>query len=123
MHLAPRPGEPTGGPDVILRAPERPQAERPAEAQAMPLPLRYAVRILRLADYGDAVLLEASLPAAVARHSPSHLWHVSGGEIEPLDGGTRALWRLPDDAEPAVATCAVQSIPFDLQIGSWKLRA
>ncbi|MBI5500888.1 MAG: B12-binding domain-containing radical SAM protein [Deltaproteobacteria bacterium] len=86
----------------------------------LPLPLRYAVHVRCLADYGDAVLLEAECPAAAEAHGPSRLWYASAGRIEPLDGGVRAIWRLPDDGAAATVLCAVQAAPLDLQIGTWR---
>ena len=86
----------------------------------LPLPLRYVVDVRCLADYGETLLLEAKCPPEITALQPSYLWHVSAGTIEPLDGGLRALWQPPDDGTPCVATCAVQSVPLDLQLGTWR---
>ncbi|MBI5487671.1 MAG: cobalamin B12-binding domain-containing protein [Deltaproteobacteria bacterium] len=109
------PGEPSEGTEP---APLTDFSQR-APYPDLPLPLRYAVHVRCLADYGDAVLLEAECPPALA-HEPSRLWYASAGRIEPVDGGARAVWHLPDDGAAATALCAVQSAPLDLQIGTWR---
>jgi hypothetical protein len=91
-----------------------------ARLDVQALPYRYAVDVRCLADYGDTLLLEALCPATAALGPATFRWSASGGSIEPVDGGARALWRLPDDAATAVAVCAVQARPLDLQIGSYR---
>ncbi|MBI5491022.1 MAG: radical SAM protein [Deltaproteobacteria bacterium] len=88
--------------------------------EGLPLPHRYAVELRCLADYGEALLLEALAPAADSFGKPSFRWSASGGSIEAVDGGARALWRLPDDAGPATAVCAVAAHSADLQVGSYR---
>jgi anaerobic magnesium-protoporphyrin IX monomethyl ester cyclase len=109
--------------------PDGPSEATPAEPASdaarapypeLPLSLRYAVGVRCLADYGNAVLLGAECPSGVPDESRTYLWSASAGRIEAVDGGARAVWRLPDEGGPAVALCAVQSVPFDLQLGSYR---
>jgi len=86
----------------------------------LPLPLRYSVSVAMLERRGDVLVLGADCRAAEILGSPTYLWSTSAGEIEPLDDG-RALWRPGDHDDRAVAVCAVQCRPYDLQIGSYRL--
>ncbi|MBI5491197.1 MAG: cobalamin B12-binding domain-containing protein [Deltaproteobacteria bacterium] len=86
----------------------------------LPLPLRYPVDVRCLADFGETLLLQADCPTEVATANPSFLWYASAGTIEPLEDRAQALWRPPDDGSPCVAVCAVQSVPLDLQLGTWR---
>ncbi|MBI5500071.1 MAG: cobalamin B12-binding domain-containing protein [Deltaproteobacteria bacterium] len=108
--------------------PDRPPKSMPGGAAAptsslhgdLPLPLRYPVDVRCLADYGETLLLEAACPPEIAARNPSFLWYASAGSIEPLQDRAQALWRPPDDGSPCVAVCAVQSVPLDLQLGTWR---
>jgi hypothetical protein len=102
-------------------AAEAAEMDRGPAYPELPLPLRYPVDVRCLVDYGETLLLAVHCPAAIrSGGSPSYLWYASGGEIEPVQGGTRALWRLPDDGSPAAAICAVQARDLDLQVGSYR---
>ena len=105
------------GPAHDARAGEVPAMRRD---DPLPLPHRYAVELRCLADYGDTLLLEALAPAAGSPWRLSFRWSASGGTIEPVDCGARALWRLPGDGGPATAICAVSAHATDLQVGSYR---
>ena len=86
----------------------------------LPLPLRFPVTLSCQADYGDSILLEADIPETCRNDSVTWLWHASIGEIEPVYGGSTALWKLPESEARGVAVCAVQVAPQDLQIGTYR---
>ncbi len=87
----------------------------------LPLPLRYGIKVKPVEQRSDAVLLGAECPAAYALGTPSFRWSASAGVIEPLPDGAQALWHLDEaDQHDAVAVCAVQAVPYDLQIGCYR---
>jgi hypothetical protein len=98
-----------------------PSRKAPGDEAALPLPLRYAVEVRCRADFGEVLLLGVECPAAAAAGEPSFLWWVSGGRVEPAEGGESAVWHLPDDGAPAVAVCAVQTGALDLQVASYRV--
>ena len=107
------------GPEAIRRA-----GIRTADGETypeLPLPLRFPVDVVCRADYGDSLLLEADIPEACRNDAATWLWHASIGEIEPVNGGSTALWTLPETGAKGVAVCAVQVVPLDMQVGTYRL--
>jgi|GEM_PF-356253 len=111
------------GEDGTVQLGPAPEPPGPGAAREVPaaLPHRYAVHVRCLADDGDALLLEALSPAARELGPPAFRWSASAGTIEALGGGERALWRLAADGGPAVAVCAVQTGPLDLQVATYRV--
>ena len=107
----------TGGKGSMLRKPAG--APGGATYPELPLPLRYGLSVELSQDRGDALLLRANCPAAASLGPPTYRWSTPAGEIEPLPDG-RALWRPLGPRERAVAICAVQCLPYDLQVTSYR---